>query len=163
MQTFLPYPNFARSAKCLDNRRLNKQRVECKQILNALQRDSGGWINHPAVRMWREYEQSLIDYALAVCDECDKRGIRDNVNIRNWFERQRRYFYVDTFDRDPHWLGNRAFHRSHQSNLRRKDPEQYPFNVPANLPYVWPVAAYTAPTKPRIGAHKRRYRLARAT
>jgi len=33
MQTFLPFPDFAESAKCLDNRRLGKQRVEAKQIL----------------------------------------------------------------------------------------------------------------------------------
>ena len=35
MQTFLPYPDFARSARCLDNRRLGKQRVESYQILRA--------------------------------------------------------------------------------------------------------------------------------
>lgn len=37
MQTFLPYPNFAASARVLDNRRLGKQRVECVQILKAIQ------------------------------------------------------------------------------------------------------------------------------
>jgi hypothetical protein len=36
MQTFLPYPNFAQSAACLDNKRLGKQRVEVLKILNAL-------------------------------------------------------------------------------------------------------------------------------
>lgn len=36
MQTFLPYGSYTESARCLDNRRLNKQRSECKQILNAL-------------------------------------------------------------------------------------------------------------------------------
>lgn len=33
MQTFLPYSSFEESAKCLDNKRLGKQRVEAKQIL----------------------------------------------------------------------------------------------------------------------------------
>jgi pyrimidine dimer DNA glycosylase len=33
MQTFLCEPNFAETAKCLDYRRLGKQRVEAKQIL----------------------------------------------------------------------------------------------------------------------------------
>lgn len=33
MQTFLPFPDFARSAKVLDNKRLGKQRIEAKQIL----------------------------------------------------------------------------------------------------------------------------------
>lgn len=33
MQTFLPYPDFARSAACLDRQRLGKQRLEAFQIL----------------------------------------------------------------------------------------------------------------------------------
>ena len=42
MQTFLPYADYTRTAKCLDRQRLGKQRVECKQILNALE-NGGGW------------------------------------------------------------------------------------------------------------------------
>lgn len=37
MQTFLPYPDFSASARVLDDKRLGKQRVECLQILKALQ------------------------------------------------------------------------------------------------------------------------------
>ena len=33
MQTFLPYPDFARSARVLDRKRLGKQRVETLQVL----------------------------------------------------------------------------------------------------------------------------------
>lgn len=36
MQTFLPYPSFIKSAQCLDNKRLGKQRVEAYQILQIL-------------------------------------------------------------------------------------------------------------------------------
>ena len=39
MQTFLPTKNIRTTAKQLDYRRLGKQRVECKQILNALSPD----------------------------------------------------------------------------------------------------------------------------
>lgn len=45
-------------------------------------------------------------------------------------------------DTIPPWLGMRALHLSHQSNLVRKDPEHYGRlfqNVPGDLPYVWPV------------------------
>ena len=67
MQTFLPYPCFIESAKCLDFRRLGKQRVESKQLLNALEiRKSGiakgGWVNHPATVMWEGYEDALKHY-----------------------------------------------------------------------------------------------------
>lgn len=37
MQTFLPFPSYVRSARCLDNRRLSNQRNECMVIFNALQ------------------------------------------------------------------------------------------------------------------------------
>ena len=53
MQTFLPYPDFAESARCLDRQRLGKQRVETAQILRCIvENRTGGWANHPAVRMW---------------------------------------------------------------------------------------------------------------
>jgi hypothetical protein len=38
VQTFLPYPDFERTAEVLDDRRLGKQRVEVLQILNAIHR-----------------------------------------------------------------------------------------------------------------------------
>lgn len=37
MQTFLPYPDFAECARVLDDKRLGKQRVECVDILRAMQ------------------------------------------------------------------------------------------------------------------------------
>ena len=43
----------------------------------------------------------------------------------------------------PPWLGDDAFHRSHQSNLVRKLPEHYGDlfpDVPDDLPYIWPVS-----------------------
>jgi hypothetical protein len=41
----------------------------------------------------------------------------------------------------PLWLGNQDFHNSHRSNLSRKDPvyyAQFNWDVPDNLPYIWP-------------------------
>jgi hypothetical protein len=63
MQTFLPYASFSESAKALDYKRLGKQRVECRQILRALEH-GGGWANHPATRLWRGYETALKAYSL---------------------------------------------------------------------------------------------------
>jgi hypothetical protein len=36
MQTFLPYPDFRKSAEVLDRQRLGKQRVEGLQLINSL-------------------------------------------------------------------------------------------------------------------------------
>ena len=50
MQTFLPYPEFARTAGCLDMRRLGQQRVEALQVLRGLTvRGTAGVIIRPCV------------------------------------------------------------------------------------------------------------------
>lgn len=132
MQTFLPYPEFTESARVLDSRRLGKQRVECMQILNALADTSKGWTRHPATLMWRGHEDALRDYANAMILEWVKRGYNNTMKL----------YTVYTDYEIPRWIGDRRFHDSHKSNLLRKAPffySQYNWNVPANLPYVWPV------------------------
>ena len=62
MQTFLPYPDYAASAKVLDRQRLGKQRVENLQIIKALLDPTYGWQNHPAVKMWRGHIISCLLY-----------------------------------------------------------------------------------------------------
>jgi len=140
MQTFLPYPDFSKSARCLDRQRLGKQRVEALQILRTLVGITSGWKNHPAVKMWRGYEVSLVFYGLAVCKEWVGRGYKDTQ------AEVLRGFLPHSTLRDnpvqlPPWLGDEAFHLSHQSNLKRKLPEHYgPMwpDVPDDLSYVWP-------------------------
>lgn len=132
MQTFLPYPSFAMSASVLDRQRLGKQRVEAWQILQALNGQSKGWINHPAVKMWRGYEDALNYYGHVICCEWRKRGYKDRMMER--FALLPRVKY-------PPWFGQNDFHAAHRSNLLRKNPEWYSrfgWSEPDNLPYVWP-------------------------
>ena len=79
VQTFLPYPDFAKTAAVLDERRLGKQRVETLQILRAIHIPTYGWQHHPAVRMWRGYEQALVTYGVAMCREWVAREHPDTV------------------------------------------------------------------------------------
>lgn len=135
MQTFLPYESFAESAACLDMKRLGKQRVETLQILYAI-RFGSRWSNHPAVRMWRNYSNTLIDYGIAICNEWIKRGYRDTCKEKIL------QFNDSRIQEHPFWLGADKFHNSHKSNLMRKMPEwykQYDWKVADNLPYVWPL------------------------
>ena len=140
MQTFLPYPDFAQSAACLDNHRLGKQRVECLQILKALTDPTYGWQNHPAVKMWRGFVPSLTCYGLFVCQEWKKRGFNDTCT-----DKISSFAKIDktgTVVLHPPWLGNESFHASHRSNLLRKDPVHYGQFVwiePSTLPYIWPI------------------------
>jgi hypothetical protein len=150
MQTFLPYPDFTRSARVLDDRRLGKQRVETLQIVRALHREKYGWKHHPAVLMWRGYDEALGAYGVAICQEWCRRGRADTcetqivdelaaVGVPTPIRTQRE---LQAAGRLPPWLGNRRLHRSHQSSLLRKDPEWYAAHfgsVPDDLPYHWPV------------------------
>ena len=139
MQTFLPYPDFARSAHCLDRLRLGKQRVECLQLLKALLVPGSGWAKHPAAKMWRGYEVALRAYGFAVCREWLRRDYRDSCLMKMC---EFKLADVD-FAVAPPWLGDPAFHAAHRSNLLRKDPVwygQFGWSEPNNLPYVWPTA-----------------------
>lgn len=136
MQTFLPLADFEQTAAVLDYKRLGKQRVEVKQILNALTKTSGGWVNHPAVKMWRGHRTALAYYGFVICKEWRARGYKDSLLPQFVVE-----IGEDPID-FPDWIGDDDFHRSHQSNLIRKQPEFYRAlfpGVPDDIEYVWPV------------------------
>lgn len=146
MQTFLPYADFERSARVLDVRRLGKQRVEALQVCNALHRDTGGWIHHPVVRMWRGHEPALVAYGLAVTRAWRALGFGDTVldQLRAHLHGapERTQPELAAAGLLPPWLGRADLHRSHRSALVRKDAAHYgPLfgDVPPDLPYVWPV------------------------
>ena len=132
MQTFIPYTDFDECARALDYRRLGKQRVECKQILNAIERGSGGWSNHPATRMWRGYEPALRQYMRAIILEWCARGYKNNMDIPE----------PEAYELPP-WWGREEIHASHRSALLEKDFEFYydkwKWEDEPRIDYVWPV------------------------
>jgi hypothetical protein len=136
MQTFLPYADFAASARCLDDVRLGKQRVEAYQVIRTLDGVTSGWRHHPVVKMWRGYEGALVRYGLVVCTEWTHRGRADSVHDKLLVHARTEPCVA------PPWLGDEALHASHRSNLLRTDPLWYGrcgWTEPADLPYVWPV------------------------
>ena len=86
--------------------------------------------------MWRQHREALIAYGQIACLMWIMRGYGDSV-LPQLEERS-----VGGDVTLPPWIGDPAFHESHQSNLIRKDPQHYgpafP-GVPDDLPYVWPV------------------------
>lgn len=136
LQTFLPYESFERTFECLDRARLGKQRVEAWQIWLTTQRSGGGWINHPAVRMWRGHEWWLLLYGLFACIEWRNRGYKDSMLPRFLELLENRA--VDPY---PDWIGSDALHQSHRSNLIRKDAIHYGkfgWNVVPTIGCHWP-------------------------
>jgi hypothetical protein len=141
VQTFLPYPSFAESARVLDPPRLGKQRVEALQLLRAVTIPTYGWRHHPAAKMWRGFVPALTKYGLEMTDAWIALGHADTVRPQLLeFAPE-----VDALTQEqlelPPWIGDEAFHLSHRSNLMRKDAEfyrQHFGDLPDDLPYVWP-------------------------
>ena len=134
MQTFLPYKSFDKSFKVLDYRRLGKQRVEAMQILNVLlgRTKTKGWVNHPATKMWKGYENALKQYHNECIDHWVARGYNNNMK-KEVIEGDIVY---------PNWLGDDSFHSAHRSNLLRKDKEfysKYMWVETEDMEYYWPV------------------------
>lgn len=149
MQTFIPCETFTECARALDYRRLGKQRVECKQILNAIERRKTieickkfnepipkdlktGWTNHPATRMWEGYEPALRQYMRAIILEWIDRGYNNNMEIPD----------SESYELPP-WWGREDIHASHRSALLEKDFEYYygthRWEDEPKLEYVWPI------------------------
>lgn len=136
MQTFLPYESFEESFKCLDYRRLGKQRVEARQIYDCLTgAGSLRWGHHPAVKMWRGCEKMLALYHDQCIAEWIFRGYKNNMpyllNLND----------LITHINKPNWLGDERVHASHRANLLRKKPEHYSQFGWSELPqegYFWP-------------------------
>lgn len=151
MQTFLPYADFERSARSLDRKRLGKQRVETIQVVRGLVVPGYGWRHHPAVLMWKGYEEALGRYGLTTCEVWTELGFGDTCAATIATDlaaagvtRIRSQAELADVGALPPWLGDEAFHRSHRSSLVRKDPDHYRAlfpDVPDDLEYVWPVRA----------------------
>jgi hypothetical protein len=79
MQTFLPYPAVRDSLDSLDNKRLNKQILECYQILNVLSGKSKAFVDGLIILpfcMWEGAENDLWRYAMTAVKLADMRGIK---------------------------------------------------------------------------------------
>ena len=131
MNTFLPYADFHETAKCLDSKRLGKQRLEAKQILDLLTgKADNSWKFHPCVKMWNGYETVLKVYYNAILQEWIRRGYRNAM----------KFYEITGKVEFPSWLGRKDFHDAHRSNLLRKNFEyykQFGWKVKKDLKYVW--------------------------
>jgi hypothetical protein len=127
VQTFVPYADFNKSASSLDNKRLNKQLLEGRQIYKILasNQSKGAWVNHPAVKMWRGYDNALFKYLFSIKDECDGRGISTEKNWNALIEMHEWNWNRGGNIVDPPWWGDSRVHQSHRNNLYIKDPEHY--------------------------------------
>ena len=71
MQTFLPYPSFSQCAKVLDNKRVQKQLLECTQILDILLNKK----SHTCVNCKFTTDEPDIDILLKHCKYITADGV----------------------------------------------------------------------------------------
>lgn len=152
MQTFVPFANTALSASVLDSKRLNKQLLEGRQVYGILAQNkrTGGWVNHPAVKMWRNYDTGLYAYLADIYRECVARGIKadknwdaiETMHANNWHRGDNIVM--------PPWWGDHRVHESHKYNLHQKDPVAYAHFYDAEqyvccdrCNYFWPTHTLT--------------------
>jgi hypothetical protein len=78
------------------------------------------------------YESALPVYQNYTIQEWVNRGYKNNMQFEE---------ILIQSPQMPSWFGDEEFHRSHRSNLLRKDYEYYSqfFDEPTNLEYSWPV------------------------
>lgn len=94
------------TAQCLDRLRLNKQIVECGQILSALRGDTKAWVNHPCTKQYRNhqlwlyyYQKSLLNYkrgdlkmSMWYSNAADY--IRPGFHIQAYYDQMKRRLYT---------------------------------------------------------------------
>lgn len=140
MQTFVPSASVTESVRCLDVKRLGKQRVETLQIMKALAGESKGWVNHPAVRMWRGHEGSLMAYQVETCNYWTSHyGYKDTCLDKTYSVFDEHFDHTNTSF--PEWWGDSRVHDSHKNALVFKNPEHYKAYWPDAIPvynYYWP-------------------------
>lgn len=113
----MPCKSIEESVKSLDDVRLNKQILECYQILQVARGNSSGYANHPIVKHWANIHQVnfLVFYGLCACSEYEKRR---NV-VHKYFEdfsstfktlsqdfssKKFLYFYAERSKNDPNCI-----------------------------------------------------------
>lgn len=132
MQTFLPYPDYIASMRCLDRIRLGNQIWrEGKTLLG------GGWPNHPVSKMWKGYEHQLCLYCVAGLYALAERG----HHYPTWFAYFNEQMLHVPFTPPPPWLGDERLHSSHRANLLRKDEDyysQFGWTEEPTEGYYWP-------------------------
>lgn len=161
---FIIVPDIYQTAKLLDNKRLGKQRVEAKQIIDILedydrtgQFNKKAWSNHPAVKSWIGFTNQLKVYFNIIVREWINRGFNNTMqlyqideNLFNIipcnFDGKKATYDTTKFNKYsfPYWVSFPPFYMSHQAALCRKDPKHYKVLIKPELypfidnGYLWP-------------------------
>ena len=89
MNIFLPYEeDIEKSVQSLDDRRLVKQVMECKILLDIALGKKSGYANHPVSKHYKDFPAFLIQYGLASCKEYEHRYNKTHQYLPYFLERE---------------------------------------------------------------------------
>ena len=102
------------TADALDKRRLNKQIIECRQILAAIEGRSKAWANHPGVLMYLEHtswlknylqclEAARYEYMAANIYSINADKIRPHFHTEVYFSQMKRILYTKDNEYYKQW------------------------------------------------------------
>lgn len=124
MNTFISDYDLTKNAANLDGKRLFKQLLEGKQILDVLVNNKKSWSNHPAVNQWRGYELGLFFYIESIWEQLQNKKIALNSKLYGWCKAQVLINKLanKTKNKDiyPKWWGRADILESHRSRLKCK-------------------------------------------
>ena len=83
MQVFVPFKEPLKTAQCLDNKRLNKQIIECNQLIKTIRGFSKAWMNHPVTRMYQHKDLFRYMNYYVCCLHNFKNGFMKDAKIYN--------------------------------------------------------------------------------
>lgn len=161
---FIIKPNIYETARLLDRQRICKQRIEAKQIIDALEEyDTTGtitkaaWGKHPAVKSWIGFTNHLKVYFNIIVREWCSRGYKNTMQLYPIDEEPYNIVMCSfngisvQYDRSsfneysfPFWISFPPFYLSHQASLCRKNPKHYKnllcpeLDPYLNNGYLWP-------------------------
>lgn len=137
MQIFAPFVSLEDIAACLDDKRLNKQVLETRQIIRIIEGVRTGYKNHPAVKMYSAHLDFLRLYHNTMRAEWVARGKNSNMpdevlsvaSPKEVIINKEKKIHSSGFllqVKYPEWWGERhEFHACHRANLLAKDINHY--------------------------------------
>ena len=136
VNTFILTNSPVECMKLLDYRRLGKQRVEAKQIVDTIEKNTNGWKNHPVSKMWKNNIVGLKYYINCCIDEWVKRGYKNTMKKYDLSE----YLLPDgTYDELkilPWFYFNKQIQESFKASLLRKNNEYYKDVISCDTKYM---------------------------
>jgi Pyrimidine dimer DNA glycosylase len=136
VNTFIISNDPRQTFKILDMRRLGKQRLEARTIIQILEGTSKGrgYANHPITKMWTGYVDGLKFYFNCCIDEWAGRGYKNTME---------KYELPSETPPLPWWFFNEQVHEAMKASLLRKDEKYYSSRISltsqeySKFGYVW--------------------------